>query len=355
MAKSKVKEEKQEVVEKKSLNVLDTVEKAIEKKYGKGIISELKDHLDLKIDAISTGSLSLDAALGRGGFARGRVYEIFGANSSGKSSLALSVIMQALKKDLVVYYIDAEHALDPTLIRQMAENSGVPQEKVDSIKLVQAFTGDDNLAIAEEIMKTQAVDIIVVDSVTALIPQAMADGEIGDNFIGQLARLMSKACVKLTPLVNRTNTLLIFINQTRIDIAKYGDKNVPTGGGALAFYATGRIKVKGGDTIDSRIENDEGVIIGHTCEFQVIKNKLATPWKKANMDLIYGHGYSFVTEVVRLSIDFGLIEQSGAWFTYKETKIQGLKNVVNYFKENVEEYESCRVECAKLLGLPYAK
>ena len=179
----------------------------------------------------------------------------------------------------------------------------------------------------------------------------MAEGEIGDNYMGLLARLMSKACNKLTPIANRTNTLLIFINQIRQDIGKWGDSRRPTGGEALAFYTTGRIKVEGGESKASRILDKEGVVIGHESSFQVIKNKLAAPWRTAKINLTYGQGYDFVAEIVNLSIDFGLIEQAGSWLEFGEQKMQGKDNVVEFLRGNVDSYKEYRETCAKMLGL----
>jgi len=339
---------KKEKVEPAEHSILTIAEKAIEKKYGKGVISVLGEHADLVIDSISSGCLSFDAATGIGGFARGRLYEIFGPNSSGKSTLALSTIMQALLRNLMVVYIDAEHALDPKLVRRMGEQVGVD---ADQIKMVQAYNGDDNLQIAEELMKTGEVDVVVIDSVSALLPKGMADGEIGDNYIGLLARLMSKACSKLTPIANRTNTLLIFINQIRHDIGKWGDSRTPTGGQALAFYATGRIKVEGGESKASRIIDDEGVVIGHESSFAVIKNKLAAPHGTAKIDLIYGKGYNFVSEVVNLSIDLGFIDQSGAWFEFEGNRVQGKRNVIDFFANDEKIYNMFRDKVKSSLGL----
>lgn len=351
MAKNKVKEEDKSVVsEKKTPSVLDIAEKAIEKKYGP-VLSILKDHSDLKIDVISTGCLSLDAATGIGGLARGRMYEILGAESSGKSTLAISVALEALRRELKVLYIDAEHALDPKLIKQMGENAGVNEECINNIILAQAFTGDDNLEIAEEMMSTGALDVVVIDSVASLLPKAMEEGEIGDNYIGQLARLMSKACSKLIPVVNRTNTLLIFINQFRTDIHKYGDKNVSTGGMAIPYYATGRIKVEGGDTKSSRILNDDGIVIGHTSEFTIIKNKLAAPWREAKVNLIYGRGYDFSAEVARLSVELGLVIQTGQWYEVDGRKVQGMKSLEEIFREDITLYDEMRAKMKPMLGL----
>lgn len=342
------KKKEPETVMDDSRKNLELVKKAIKKKYGEGVLSCLGDHEDLRIEAVSTGCLSLDSATGVGGFARGRIYEVYGPNSSGKSTLALSVVMQGLLKKLSVVYIDAEHSLDPKLVRNMGKAVGVA---VDDIDVVQAYTGDDNLQIAEDLMRSGGVDIIVVDSITALLPQAMADGEIGDNYIGQLARLMSKACNKLTPIVNKTNTLLIFINQIRHDIGKYGDDKVPTGGEAVSFYSTGRIKVVGGESKQSRIVDDDGVAIGHECVFTIIKNKLAAPWRSGKIDLIYGYGYDFIGEVVNLSVDLGLIEQSGAWFDFNGERIQGKNKLVFFFRENEPLYLELRGKVKDMLGL----
>jgi recombination protein RecA len=338
------------VTKKETVNAtsLDIARKAITKKYGEGVISCLGDHEDLKIDAISTGCLALDAALGVGGMARGRLHEIYGPNSSGKSTLALSMCMQALRRNLNVAYIDAEHSLDPKLVRNMGREVGVDP---DVITIVQAFTGDDNLESAEILMKSGELDVLVVDSVSALLPKDMAEGDIGNNYIGQLARLMSKACQKLTPVANRTNTLLVFINQIRHDIGKWGDSRVPTGGEALSFYASGRIKVEGGESKSSRIKDSEGTVIGHISDFMVVKNKLAAPWRTAKINLIYGHGYDFISEVVDLAVDLGLIEQTGAWFKYGEEKYQGKANLIDVFMENEELYTEIRSNVKNMLGL----
>jgi recombination protein RecA len=341
---------KKDTVESAKKSALELTKQAIIKKYGEGVVSYLGDHEDLKIDAISTGCLALDSALGVGGFARGRLYEVYGPNSSGKSTLALSVCMQALMRNMEVVYIDAEHSLDPKLVRNMGKEVGV---NPDRICLIQAFTGDDNLECAEKLMKTGEVDVCVVDSVSALLPKNMAEGEISDNYIGLLARLMSKACLKLTPISNRTNTLLIFINQIRHNIGKWGDDRTPTGGEALSFYATGRVQVEGGESKSSRIIDEEGLVIGHKSAFQVVKNKLAAPWRKAKINLIYGRGYDFISEVVNLSIDLGIIEQSGVWFRYNEEKYQGKDNLVSIFREDVEAYQKLRMQVTEMLGLKH--
>lgn len=322
-------------------SALDVARKSIVKKYGEGVISKLGDHDDLKIDVISTGSIALDVALGVGGFAMGRLHEVYGPNSSGKSTLALSACMQALMDGMRVVYIDAEHALDPKLVRSMGHEVGVDP---DGIELVQAFTGDENLEIAEIFMATGEVDVVVIDSVSSLIPKGMAEKEIGEDTIGLLARLMSKACLKLTPIANRTNTCLIFINQIRQNIKLYGagGGQNPTGGEALGFYTTSRIRVSGGESQSSRIVEDDGpnkgLVIGHRSKFQIVKNKLSAPWRTAEIDLIYGKGYDFKAEVIDIAEQLGIIEQSGAWYTYGDLKVQGKRNMVNTLKDDENIY-----------------
>jgi recombination protein RecA len=340
------KKEEQET--KKNANALEIVQQVISKKYGEGVIGLLGKHEDLKIDVIPTGCLALDAALGIGGLARSRLHEVYGPNSSGKSTLALSVCMQALKRNLNVAYIDAEHSMDPKLVRSMGNAVGV---NADKMYLVQAFTGDDNLEIAELLMKTGMMDVLVIDSVSALLPRAMSEGDIGDNYIGLLARLMSKACLKLTPIANYSKTMLVFINQIRHNIGKWGDDRVPTGGEALSYYSTNRIKVEGGESKSSRIFNDEGLVIGHKCEFEIVKNKLAVPWRTATIDLTYGVGYDYVKEIAMLGVDLGIIEQSGTWYYYKEEKYQGDKQLVNAFRASEELKLEVAVMVKERLGL----
>lgn len=333
------------------VTTLDIIKKAIIKKYGEDVISPLGKHEDLKIDAVSTGCLALDAALGVGGLALGRLYEIYGPNSSGKSTLAISTCLQAVETGHNVVYVDAEHSLDPKLVRSMGDFVGISRDKIDTIELVQGYTGDENLDIAEMLMKSGEIDVMVVDSVSALLPKDMAEGEIGDNYIGLLARLMSKACLKLSPIANRTKTLLIFINQIRHNIGKWGDSRTPTGGEALSFYATGRIKVEGGEAKSSRLLDSDGVVIGHTSDFVVVKNKLATPWRTAKINLVYGKGYDFVDEVVNLAIDFGIIEQAGAWFAYNGHKLQGKDSIISLFRESEADYLELRSKIKSMLGL----
>jgi recombination protein RecA len=345
---AKKKEDQVETKDEKNANALEITQQMITKKYGEGVISLLGKHEDLKIDVVPTGCLALDASLGIGGLARSRLHEIYGPNSSGKSTLALSVCMQALKRNLNVAYVDAEHSMDPKLVRSMGNAVGV---SADKMYLVQAFTGDDNLAIAEALMKTGMMDILVIDSVSALLPRSMSEGDIGDNYIGLLARLMSKACLKLTPIANYSKTMLIFINQIRHNIGKWGDDRVPTGGEALSYYSTNRIKVEGGESQKSRIINDEGLVIGHKCAFEIVKNKLSVPWRTASINLIYGVGYDYVHELFDLGVDLGLIEKSGSWFIYKGEKVQGEKSMVDIIRENESWHKELDTEIKNRLGL----
>lgn len=344
---------KKEVVEPMAKSSLDLARQSIIKQYGEGVITFLGDHRDNKIDSVSTGCLALDAALGIGGFARGRIYEVYGPNSSGKSTLALGVCLNALKDGLTVGYVDAEHSLDPTLVKNMGNLIGVDPS---TMLLVQAYTGDANLECAEKLIKTGEMDIVVIDSVSALLPRQMAEGEIGGDYMGLLARLMSKACLKLTPIANYANTMVIFINQIRHNIGKWGDDRVPTGGEALSFYATGRIKVEGGESKSSHImDKNTGVVLGHTCDFTIVKNKLAAPWRTAKIGLIYGMGYDFIDEVVSLAVDFGMIEQAGSWFNYNGDKHQGKDSIIELFKSDFDKYEELRIKVKQALGLKDAE
>ncbi len=318
---------------------------AIKKKYG-DVIKPMSEQADLEISAVSTGCVSLDAALGRGGMALGRVYEVYGAPSGGKTTLAMSVIAQAQKRNMRCVFVDAEHSADPKLFRNM----GVVLKKLQHL---QGYSGDDNLDALETLMKTDEIDVAVVDSVSALIPKSEAIAAIGDEFMGLHARLMSKALRKLSPIASATNTLIIFVNQVRSKIGSYGDPMITTGGVALDFWATGRIKVTGGEAKASRIKDpitDETT--GHVTSFHVRKNKLAPPFRDASVPLIYGVGYDIHWEVLTLSEQLGLIEKSGAWYKYKDKNFAQLdRKSKEYLKENEELYIKLREEVIDLLGL----
>jgi len=324
-------------------NSLEIAKKAIMKQYGH-VITKLGDHRDMSIQTISTGSVGLDIALGRGGLARGRIYEVYGDPSSGKTTLAMSVIAEAQRRGLGCLFCDAEHSADPQLFEAM----GVDIHELDTIK---AFMGDDNLAILETMIKTNEYAVAVVDSISALIPKAEAEGTIGDQFMGLLARLMSQACRKLAPQCSESNTLLIFINQVRSDIGKWGDSDITTGGKALDFYATGRIKVSGGEYKSSHIKVN-GEIIGHKTDFYIKKNKLAPPFRKATIPLIYGVGYDNYWETLNLAEGLGIIEKLGAWYKYDGENIaQGEVNAIEYLRDNEELYKVVRENIIEQTGL----
>lgn len=331
--------------DKKVPNSLELAKKAITKKYG-SIISTLGEQGELVIETISTGSLGLDIALGRGGVAKGRIYELFGEPSCGKTTLAMSVMAQAQKRGMKCCFCDAEHAADPKLFQSMGVN-------INDVELIRAFMGDDNLDAVETLIKTGEIDVAVVDSVSALIPNVEATSAIADEHIGLLARLMSKAMRRFSPLASETNTLIIFINQIRTKIGSWGDPTTTTGGSALDFYATGRIQVSGGAYKSQRIVDPiSGEVIGHKTTFDVKKNKLAPPYRKAEVPLIYGVGYDVYREVLSLSEGLGVIEKRGAYYYKDGNKFaQGEENAVTHLKENDDFYNELRDKVIELTGL----
>jgi recombination protein RecA len=278
------------------------------------------------ISVISTGVLSFDVALGVMGVPRGRVVEIFGPESSGKTTLALHVIAQANASKGLAAFVDAEHALDPKYARALGVD-------VDNLLVSQPDNGEQALEITEGLIRSNALDVIVVDSVAALVPKAELDGEFGDSHMGLQARLMSQAMRKLTGAVSRSRTSLIFINQLREKIGVvFGNPEVTTGGRALKFYASVRIEVRRGAPI-----KDGDVVVGSLNKFKVVKNKVAPPFRDAEVPLIYGHGYSQVHDLLKLSVDFGIAEKSGSWYSYKGERIgQGQEQAVAFLKENAE-------------------
>jgi len=326
---------------------LDIIKKAITKKYGE-VLSKLSDHEDMIIPTVSTGSISLDVALGRGGMAFGRLYEIFGPNSGGKSTLAANVVIQGQLRGMKCCYVDAEHAVDPLLFK----NYGVNIKELD---LIQGFNGEENLDILEMLVSSGAYKIAVVDSVSSLIPSNEAASEIGDDHIALLARLMSKATRRLTPLANRAGCLIIFINQLRMKVGGYGNPETTTGGEALAFYTTGRISIRGPEAKARRIPDPmTGEIIGHTTLFEIVKNKLAPPFKKTEINLIYGKGYDTHWEVLKLGVDLGVIDKAGAWYKYNDANFaQGEPNAAAHLKsaDNLEMYTEIRNRVIDMVGL----
>ena len=308
----------------KKEQLLSEALKQIEKQYGKGSIMKLGEHANVDVDAISTGSLAIDYCLGVGGLPRGRIIEIYGPESSGKTTLALQAIAECQKNGGKTAFIDAEHAIDP----RYAKALGVD---VDELILSQPDSGEQALEIAEVLIKSGAIDLIVIDSVAALVPQAELDGEMGDSNIGLHARLMSKAMRKLAGAMNSNNCTTIFINQLREKVGvMFGNPEVTTGGRALKFYSTIRLEVRKSEAIKDGTE-----IIGNKVNVKVAKNKVAPPFKTCQVEIYYGQGISHVSEIISLGVEFGIIEKSGSWFSYNGEKIgQGSEAVKKYLEQN---------------------
>jgi len=305
---------------------LKTAMDQIEKKFGKGAVMRLGENAAMNVEHIKTGSLMLDIALGIGGIPKGRIVEIYGPESSGKTTVALHCVAEAQKAGGTAAFIDVEHALDPVY----ASNLGVD---IDSLLVSQPDSGEQALEIAEALVRSGAVDIIVIDSVAALVTRAEIDGEMGDNHVGQLARLMSQALRKLAGALSKSNCAAIFINQLREKIGvMYGNPETTPGGRALKFYASVRIDVRKGETIKEG--ND---LIGTHTKVKIVKNKVAPPFKTAEFDIMYGKGISHTGEIVDAGVESGVLKKSGAWFYYGETRLgQGRDNVKKLFEDNPE-------------------
>ena len=305
---------------------LATAMAQIEKQYGKGAVMKLGENASMSVEHISTGSMALDMALGIGGIPRGRIVEIYGPESSGKTTLALHCVAEAQKSGGTAAFIDVEHALDPVY----AANLGVD---IDSLLVSQPDSGEQALEIAEALVRSGAIDIIVIDSVAALVTRAEIEGEMGDNHVGQLARLMSQALRKLTGALSKSNCSAIFINQLREKIGViYGNPETTTGGRALKFYASVRIDVRKIETIKNGSE-----MIGSRTRARVVKNKVAPPFREAEFDVMYGKGISHTGELVDMGLEFEVLKRSGAWFYYGDTRIgQGKDNVKQLLEENKE-------------------
>ncbi len=320
----------------------------IEKQFGKGSVMRMGDASAARdIDAVSTGSLGLDIALGIGGLPRGRVVEIYGPESSGKTTLTLHVIAEMQKLGGTAAFVDAEHALDPSYAEKLGVN-------VDDLLVSQPDTGEQALEITDMLVRSGAVDIVVVDSVAALTPKAEIEGDMGDHHVGLQARLMSQALRKLTANIKRTNTMVIFINQIRMKIGvMFGNPETTTGGNALKFYASVRLDIR---RIGAIKKGDE--ILGNETRVKVVKNKVAPPFKKTEFDILFGEGISRESEVIGLGVQEGIIDKSGAWYSYNGERIgQGKDNVRNFLKENpqiAEEIEA-QVRLKLLPGVDEAK
>ena len=299
---------------------LDAALKKIEKNFGKGSVMKLGEKADQRISTVPSGSLALDVALGVGGYPRGRIVEVYGPESSGKTTVALHAVAEVQKNGGTAAFIDAEHALDP----QYAEKLGV---NIDELLLSQPDTGEQGLEIADALVSSGAVDIIVIDSVAALVPRAEIDGEMGDSHIGLQARLMSQALRKLSGTINKTKTIAIFINQIREKVGvMFGNPEITPGGRALKFYATVRLEVRRAEQLKSGTD-----IIGNRTKIKVVKNKVAPPFKVAEVDIMYGEGISQVGELLDMAAEKDIIDKSGAWYSYKGDRIgQGRENVKNH-------------------------
>lgn len=317
---------------------LDSAMRQIEKQFGKGSIMKLGENVSyLNVEVISSGSLALDVALGVGGYPRGRVVEIYGPESSGKTTVALHAIAEIQKRGGTAAFIDAEHALDPQYAKKLGVN-------IDELLLSQPDTGEQALEIAEALVRSGAVDMVVIDSVAALVPRAEIDGEMGDSHIGLQARLMSQALRKLSGTINRSKTIAIFINQIREKVGvMFGNPEVTPGGRALKFYSTIRLEVRRGETIK---QGDN--MIGNRMRLKVVKNKVAPPFKQAEVDLMYGLGMSQVGSILDIGADLDVIKKNGAWYSYNEERIgQGRENAKQYLTEHPEIADTVEKEIRK--------
>ena len=303
--------------------------KQIEKQYGKGSVMRLGDRADVSVDVIPSGSLTLDLALGIGGYPKGRIIEIYGPESSGKTTLTLHAIAEAQKKGGRAAFIDAEHAIDPVYAKALGVN-------IDELILSQPDSGEQGLEITETLVRSGAIDLVVVDSVAALVPQVELDGEMSDSQMGLQARLMSKALRKLSGVMNKTDCTIIFINQLREKIGvMFGNPETTTGGRALKFYSSVRIEIRRSEAIKQGTE-----IVGNKTNIKVVKNKVAPPFKVATVDIIYGQGISKDGEILDLAVEYDLVEKSGAWYAYNGDKIgQGRENAKTYLSTHPEVME----------------
>jgi recombination protein RecA len=327
--------------EKERARALGATLTQIEKQFGKGSVIRLGAQPAQAVPSISTGSISVDAALGVGGFPRGRISEIFGPESSGKTTLALQVVAEAQKAGGMAAYVDVEHALDPGYARKLGVD-------IDNLLVSQPDYGEQALEITNALITSGSIDVLVLDSVAALVPKAELDGEMGDSFMGVHARLMSQAMRKLTGIVSKSNTCLIFINQIREKIGvMFGNPETTTGGRALKFYSSIRCDIRRVAAI-----KDGDVVTGNRTKIKIVKNKLAPPFREAEFDIIYGEGISKEGDLVDLAAEHNIVEKSGAWYSYKGERIgQGRENAKQFLKDNPDLRKKIDLELRKLLGL----
>jgi recombination protein RecA len=323
------------------VNAVDVAMTQIERQFGKGAIMRLGDRAKMNVEVIPSGSVSLDAALGIGGIPRGRVVEIYGPESSGKTTLALHIIAEAQKSEGLAAFVDAEHALDPTYAKKLG---------VDTVNLLvsQPDSGEQALEIVETLVRSAALDVIVIDSVAALVPRAEIEGEMGDSHMGLQARLMSQALRKLTGAVSKSNTCVIFINQIREKIGiMFGNPETTTGGRALKFYTSIRLDIRRIATIKEGQD-----VVGNRTKVKVVKNKMAPPFREAEFDIMYSQGISQIGDVLDQAVNFNLIQKSGTWFSYGETRLgQGRENVKRYLKEDEKLMTELEIKVREKLGL----
>lgn len=324
------------------LKALDAALKKIEKKFGKGSIMKMGGKVDTKISTISSGSIAIDAGLGVGGYPRGRIIEIYGPESSGKTTVALHAVAEVQKRGGTAAYIDAENALDPAYATALGVN-------IVELLLSQPDTGEQGLEIADALVSSGAIDIIVVDSVAALVPKAEIEGEMGDSHVGLQARLMSQALRKLSGTINKTKTVAIFINQIREKVGvMFGNPETTPGGRALKFYSTVRMEVRRSEAIKAKSE-----IIGNRTKIKFVKNKVAPPFKVAEVDIMYGEGISKTGELLDMAVEKDIIHKSGSWFSYGDTRIgQGRENAKEYLSEHEDEMNEINIKVREAYGIP---
>ena len=330
-------------IDKNKMDALNEALGKIEKEYGKGSVMKLGETTSLEIDSISTGSIGLDIALGIGGLPRGRIVEIYGPESSGKTTVALHCIAEAQKRDGIAAFIDAEHALDPVYAKALGVD-------VDNLVISQPDTGEQALDIAESLIRSGAIDILVVDSVAALVPKAEIEGDMGDSHVGLQARLMSQALRKLTGSIKKSNCVVIFINQLREKVGvMFGNPETTTGGRALKFFSSMRLEVRRVDTIK---QGDK--MLGSRTRVKVVKNKVAPPFKQVEFDIMYGSGISKTGDLLDVAAGIDVIKKSGAWYSYKDEKMgQGRENSKNFLEENEDIAREIDAKVREYYGLEF--